>query len=266
MKSITIEEIKDLELEILKYVDKFARKEGIEYFLASGTLLGAVRHQGFIPWDDDIDIYMPRQSYDIFVKKFNDIESRYRLLDVSNTKDYPYAFAKVIDLTTEIDEYRFKPYKAGVYIDVFPLDDVGNNMESIIKVNRQLNKYRQLLTFKTVRLSYYHGLKKIGILIAKIAALFYKREKLISKIDALSQCLRSDNSTYIACMVMLSYGIREVYNKSWFEECVELKFEGQSFRAPKGYVDVLTSMYGEYMKLPPKEKQVTHHSFDAWYK
>lgn len=265
MTSLSTDEIKRIEFEMLKILDTFANEKKLEYCLASGTLLGAIRHQGFIPWDDDIDIFMPRDSYEYFIKKFNDIKGiKYKVITKENTPEYPYAYAKLIDTTTLIDEYRFLPYKGGVFLDILPLDDLGNNMKNIVQLNKKLSKYRKLLEFKMDRFSYYHGKKKAGLFLAKLVTLFYKREQLIDKINLLSQSLKTDNSKYCACMVVLGQGIREVFKKSWFQEYILVDFEGSFFKAPAGYKNVLEAMYGNYMKLPPKEKRITTHSFDAW--
>lgn len=265
MTGLSIDEIKKIELEMLKIIDSFTKEKKLEYCLACGTLLGAVRHQGFIPWDDDIDIFMPRESYEYFIREFNNTKkTKYKIITKENTEGYPYAYAKLIDTTTLIDEYRFLPYRGGVFIDIFPLDDLGSNMKKIVEVNKKLNRYRRLLEFKMDRFSYYHGIKKAGLFLAKLVTLFYRREELIDIINMQSQSLKIDKSKYCACMVVLGQGIQEVFRKSWFQEYILLDFEGSSFSAPVGYKNVLEAMYGDYMKLPPKEKRVTSHSFDAW--
>lgn len=266
MEILNIEDIKKIELNMLKDIHDFCITNNIEYCLAGGTLLGAVRHSGFIPWDDDIDIFMPRESYEVFIKRYQGNTGQYKVIDVSNTRGYPYAFAKVICSDTCIDEYRFKPYAGGVYIDVFPLDRVGSDMNSIIRLNRKIHILRKWLIIKMARLSYYYGIKKIALIFGKIVTLLIPGKYIINKIDTLAQSLATNDSKYCACMTMLTYGIREVFECKWFESYVNLPFETAECLAPISYKEVLTGMYKDYMKLPPEEKRITHHSFTAWMK
>lgn len=263
MRKLENQEIKLIEKRILLEVDRFAEDTNIEYFLAYGTLLGAVRHSGFIPWDDDIDIFMPRNSYDAFLNSFNQYSSRYKVIDASNTANYPYAFAKVIDTETEITEFRFQEYKSGVYIDVFPLDYVGNDKREIERLNRKLNIKRSILKYKTLRPSYYRGLRRVLLCLIKTALAFINTKQVIIRID--KEIRKNQNeSTYFASMPMLTYGNKEIYEASWFRDYIMVMFEGSSLRAPIEYKKVLESTYGDYMTLPPPDKRKTHHSFDAW--
>ncbi|MBQ8445584.1 MAG: LicD family protein, partial [Opitutales bacterium] len=129
MREITHEELKQIQLGILDKVHEFCEKNGITYFLSSGTLIGAVRHKGYIPWDDDLDLYMPRADYDKFIKLFSaNSPENTKLLSLETDKKYQYPFAKVIDDRTEMVETAVgESFKIGVYIDVFPVDSVPDN-------------------------------------------------------------------------------------------------------------------------------------------
>ena len=267
MKKLSLDDIKKTELGIMDAIHSFAKDNDIEYCLAYGSLIGAIRHQGFIPWDDDMDITMPRKSYEMFLKKFNETNSRYKVICHENTKNYPYAFAKVIDTTTKVEEYRFGKYDAGVFIDVFPLDDAGSDLEKVMSQGKVTSIYNKLLQFKMARFSYYHGKKKLGLALAKIALLFVNSQFLIRKTNEESQKLTADDSKYIVDMVEYeSYKEREIMEKEWFSKYVLTKFEDKEYYIPKDYDKILTKLYGKYMQFPPKEKQITHHSFDAWEK
>ena len=266
MKTLKLEDVKNIELGIMDAIHSFAEEHKLEYCLAYGSLLGAVRHQGFIPWDDDMDIVMPRKSYEFFLKNFNNSHPKYKVINHENTKGYPYAFAKVIDTTTILEEYRFEKYDTGVYIDIFPIDDVENDVEKIKKQGKVTSFYNKLLQLKMGRFSYYHGVKKLGLFAAKLALFCVSRDQLIIKINKESQKFTGDTQ-YVADMVEYeAYGEREIMKKSWFSEYIKSKFEDREYYIPKEYDKVLSKLYGNYMKLPPKEKQVSHHSFDAWLK
>ena len=121
MKKLTLDEVKKIQLEILAYIDSFCKKNNISYFINYGTLLGAVRHKGFIPWDDDIDISMDREHYNMFIEKFNQDSSKYKILSLDTDKAYFNNFIKVVDTTTKIvDNRNYKTFSCGVCFDIFP--------------------------------------------------------------------------------------------------------------------------------------------------
>ena len=123
MKKLTLDEVKKIQLEILAYIDSFCKKNNISYFINYGTLLGAVRHKGFIPWDDDIDISMDREHYNMFIEKFNQDSSKYKILSLDTDKAYFNNFIKVVDTTTKIvDNRNYKTFSCGVFVDIFPMD------------------------------------------------------------------------------------------------------------------------------------------------
>lgn len=147
MKRITdIAELRKVQTGILDDIHRFCTANGIMYFLSCGTLIGAVRHKGYIPWDDDLDLYMPRKDYDRFVKLYTDAGGRYRVLDPKKEKNYFYTFAKVVDTRTLLVETETEGYQIGVYVDIFPVDYVSDNeaeRQRIFKRKRLLYKIRR---------------------------------------------------------------------------------------------------------------------------
>ena len=122
MKAITdIKELRGIQLDLLEEIHRFCQEHHIVYYLSSGTLLGAVRHGGYIPWDDDIDLYMPRESYERFVKEYTDTEGRFTLMEPRRSKHYFYTFAKLTDSRTMMVEDSYTSYPIGVYVDIFHL-------------------------------------------------------------------------------------------------------------------------------------------------
>ncbi len=266
-QELSADEIKKILVEILVVVDRFCRENKLIYFLTGGTLLGAVRHKGFIPWDDDIDIAMPRESYERLLRTFNrNRKDHYRIIDVSNTKNYYLQFAKVIDNQTVWHEEFAKAIDIGVYVDIFPLDYIGSDYAKAKALNKQTEFYRKLLRAKVYG---WYGTRKWyrNLMAMSFSVLPISTKTIIKKIDKLSRSYEKDsNSKYAAVMVFMAYGEREIMESKWFSKIIELPFENHTFCAPAEYDSVLESLYGDYMELPPLKKRVTHHFFRAYRK
>ena len=138
MKEIYLEELRVIQLELLQQIADFCEKNNIKYFLAYGTLIGAIRHKGYIPWDDDIDIVMPRDDYDRFLELYNEAYPFSKVVDMYNTKHYGFAFAKVHDVRTIIYETQYAQDSFGVFVDVFPIDGIKGESQimNVIKLRK----------------------------------------------------------------------------------------------------------------------------------
>ena len=261
----SIEELQDIELKILEYVHNVCEKQRYSYYLAYGTLIGAIRHKGFIPWDDDIDIVMPRGDYEklqSYLLKNKD--ENFEVMTYLNNKNYVYPFMKVIDKRTYLVEEDVRlEQNMGVYIDIFPLDgheedkEFRNKMTQLIK-KRQLSCY----TFKGI----INKNSLINTLIRYICIyLFYfsSTNRYIKKIDELAKSRKISESKYIDYIVLKDIKSPNI-KREWYNESIDVEFSGKSFKAPKNYHEILMADYGNYMQLPPEEQRVTHHSFKAW--
>lgn len=261
MRRIGLEELKLLQLDILENVHNYCVAHGITYFLSSGSLLGAVRHGGYIPWDDDIDIYMPRPSYDIFVRTYKDENFRVRALE--NDPDYNLAFAKVENPKTLLKEDYDYWVNIGVNIDVFPVDGVPNRQEDRERLFTTINKYRNLHDLKQMK--YRKGRKWYKNLFLMLSKLFiWQSPRTIA--EKLDQSINKENqdSEYVANLP-LGNGIKSCFPRETMSEQVDIKFENITVKTMKGYHEYLSKTYGDYMKLPPKEKQITHHTINAYW-
>ena len=259
MNVLNMKEIKEIELSILKDIDAFCKKNNIKYSLWAGTMLGAIRHQGFIPWDDDIDIAMTRKEYEKFKKL---VLSGYKIaeqLDLVFPLDdnYFYAFPKVIDTQTivEHDDTVFQR-SYGIWVDIFVIDYLDDDYDASKKIlDKALDyfKYNTLYTWNdTISSSFRLFLKKI---LKKYFDLVGKNSKYWNKkILSLTNNKKSRYCGEIVCPV----NNEEIYESEYFEDYIYVKFEDCEFPIYKSYKECLTLLYGDYMKLPPESERVDH--------
>lgn len=236
-------------------------EHSITYFACGGTAIGAVRHKGFIPWDDDMDVYMLRDDYNKFLSlKSSLVGSKYEIVDMFD-EGYCKSFAKFSDAHTTVWEYEETPFILGAYIDVFPLDAALDDLESLKSVNY---RYEQLLDWyvRSFRPTQKLSFASIGELKSSLVNIFLPMlRKYIKK-----QLVRVEREiTTFQGKSLFGYGYsprveREIFDRAWFESTVELDFEGLKIKLPVGYHEMLTKQYGDYMQLPPIEEQKTHHS------
>lgn len=260
MKPITQEEIKNLLCDLLQDVADFCEESGIRYCLAYGTLIGAIRHNGFIPWDDDIDIVMPRPDYDRFLRTYNNRQSNKRVIDISIDKDYGIPYAKVYDNRTWLNEYKYREEKYGVFIDIFPIDG--------IKGNWQMYKAQVLMKLLHAKKANFVQRSLVKNIINSITKIFLLPFSVYDILSFMNHNARSVpfGSTPKAVNFLETYGICEIAKTAIFEKTLFHEFEGKRYRIPAAYDEWLRSIYGDYMQLPPEEKQVTHHIYDVYWK
>lgn len=268
MKEIDSIKLKKIQLDILNYIDDFCKKNNINYWLDSGTLLGAVRHKGYIPWDDDIDIGMLREDYDKFMNLFNkNNDSNYKAYCFDNNNNWNYSYGKVLDENTilyEPDENI--GIKSSVYVDVFVFDFAPEDDNILNKMYKKRNLYYRCNTyqiFKFFKLNT-NFFKKIVLFFIWLLLQLFPKGYFIKK--SLDNCKKYSNvdTGYIGNFSGMVGRVK--CPKSIFNSFIKLKFEGKKYPVPIGYKEWLTAFYGDYMKLPPKEKQISHHKFVAYYK
>lgn len=259
MRIITSEELRKIQLDLLQKTADFCESNGLRYFLCGGTLIGAVRHKGYIPWDDDIDIAMPRSDYEKFINIFNRPQNYYQVMSFETNPDYAYAFAKVYDNRTILKELHYKG-TIGAYIDVFPADAVKDaaQIRKIMLLHKVLN---------TKRANYYHRTlsKMIINSLGKLLLLPFSAQQIARWMDSEARKY-AFGSLPTAGVIVNPLGVGEMVEKSVFDSDTYCEFEGRKYRVPIGYDKWLRSIYGDYMQLPPVEHRVTHHTFEAWWK
>lgn len=269
-REISVEEMKQLQVQIMQAVDTFCQENNLTYFLFSGTLIGAARHKGYIPWDDDVDICMKREDYDRFFQLFNaSQQGRYRAICFENAPGYYLASGKVIDTNTVMKENTESPFEIGVYIDIFPMDYIPSNEAQYKKMNAAIGRYRGMLMLKNLTKRKGRSVvKSVALVCGKFLLKPVSRAYILNQISTLARKYvhNHDNTFNLADISVYTYGKRELFPLSDFASATELEFEEKKWSAPIGYDHVLSSMYGDYMKLPPKEKQVSHHDYKVYWR
>lgn len=263
MKEITYAELRTIQLDVLQYVHNFCQEHNIKYSLAYGTLLGAVRHGGYIPWDDDIDIAMLRDDYERFAKEFNSEKGPYRFYDCRNDKDVHIAFGKVADKRTLIEEGA-STKNLGVAIDVFPIDDLCDTYEESRKYYRSYNFAKNLLILKCRNVSdVRRWWKKPVFAIVKVMTFWYPLHKISLKMTERILKKRNPKSVYVG-LIVEGYENEIITRRVW-NEFDTIVFEGRIFNAVKDTHEYLSCQYGDYMQLPPEKEQVPKHDFYKMY-
>lgn len=265
MNYLTLDEVKKTELDILIRFDSFCKNEGLYYTLAGGTLLGAIRHKGFIPWDDDIDVMMPREDYNRMLQIARDKKngSKFDFL-IPGDPDYFYPFAKFCNNET-VAEMDDNYSEHGIWIDIFPMDNLPEDDELLRKLFKKTRFWRAVVISMTTKLSGEKSVKKkIAKLTLKIYANLYGKRNVVRKANEVAQSYNGEKTAYIGG-ALWGYGPGERLNRASYLNPCEVEFEKHYFKAPECWKEYLTGLYGDYMKLPPVEKRQTHH-LKAWRK
>lgn len=259
----TLKHLQNLELMILKDFIKFCEKNNLTYYIYAGSLLGAVRHNGFIPWDDDLDVVMFRKDYEKFKKIFlSTPNDKYELLTNETSEDYFHLLSKLMLKNTLFEEEWVNQveFHVGINIDIFVLDDLANGK---FKRFYQLKKsflYNKLLIMSKIKLEDLPLLTKVITHFGYyILNLFKIKPKTINR-----RCLnflkkyQDDNCKCVFDISATSDEYPQIYYKKDFNQIIKLKFENIEVNASKNYDSILKSLYGNYMDLPPKEKRYNH--------
>ncbi|WP_242369293.1 LicD family protein [Adlercreutzia muris] len=257
MEPLTSDEMKQIELDIMSEIDRICREHNLRYFLAYGTLLGAVRHDGFIPWDDDMDIVMPRDDYETLLAHFDEWKQAEHIEVSSYRKGNSiHPFTKIVDSTTLVSERFLKPeYKTGVWVDIFPLDHVPANKKKVFRRKSQLSFFRALSISDPS-----DGVTPLARFAKRVLVPLSGRInpiKLARKTDENARfCEKSDEKAF---MVVASSAANPlmVFPEAWFDP-IEMNFENRSFLAPAGWREFLELVYGDWKSLPPENERPQH--------
>ena len=264
----------EVSLEILKDVHEFCVHNNIKYSLCGGSLIGAIRHDGFIPWDDDVDIVMPRPDYEKFVKCYKS-QKGFELFspELPSSKKVYIRISKVCDMKKTLmlkNLYHWTDTDTGIGIDIIPAEGAPDTEEkaklhirSLEKNARALGRYRISKSPWGIILTHGSTVQRIKNIIKKITVGLLEPDSL-EKMMRLQRRYDYDKSTYFIAGYI--YGLGEWQSKVIFDDIILHKFEDTEFYVTAHYERYLKSLFGNYMELPPEEKRVSHDFFDYYWK
>lgn len=268
MKALTPREVQLGELEVLKALDGICEKLNLRYFLTYGTLLGAVRHQGFIPWDDDVDVMMPRPDYETLIAYLMEHEAELaplKLMHYKTNKKYIYPIARLCDTRYWIDYHGATDYGLGLFVDIYPLDGCGNTPEEgeqIMNGSKKAitmidlagkDKFQPSASGGAVR----NVVKFLGYCYGKLLG----ANHFAAKLDAQGK-QRPYESKYVNLTTW--YTAVKPFERELFQQVERMQFEDVMMCVPTRYDEVLKQCYGDYMKLPPEDQRIAHHNYTAY--
>lgn len=258
---LSLEEIHARELVLFKLFDGFCREYGLRYYMCGGTLLGAVRHGGFIPWDDDVDLLMPRPDYD----KMQKLLPRQPFLpqyefhshEIGNLNEN---FTKLVDLNTEVDkQYTVDAYDRYLWIDIFPMDGLPGDGRETEKIYRKVKRARKVLKFLKAKPGTGRSRWKAMIkpVMKPVVELFWSKERLLAYIDRIARKYDFESSEYVGGIVY-GYGPQEKMLREDYVRELPMQFEDLTSVAPGSYDAYLRALFGDYMQLPPEDSRQVH--------
>lgn len=272
MTNSQLKSVQLIELEILKEVARVCEENNIVYFLDSGTVLGAVRHGGFIPWDDDIDIAMTRENYEKFLQVApKHLGQEYYLQARETDNKYPHVFAKVRKNDTVFMEWNTRKIDMhhGIYMDIFPYDNVPDDKDQREKYLKKCRFFYRLFSLRAISERYQQALDSPKqVVLAVIRKIMHWVLKIIpiglieNKMNALFKKYNETQTGYLTCH---PYSDAYVFKRETLFPVGTIKFENHDFPAPHKLEEYLTEMFGDYLQLPPEAERVGHNPYKVQY-
>ncbi len=267
--------LQDTLLEILRVTNETLEKHGIKPFLVAGSCIGAVRHGGIIPWDDDIDVGLFREDYEKAREiLINELPEGYTYCDERTEKDYPYNFGKVRKDSTAFvhggDAHL--PIHQGIYMDVFPFDTIPDDRKLFLKQYKKCCTLKKMSDLKSMSYKKDGKLRPLPQLPLILAGhLFVNKARTKKKLNAVITKYNSQNDTEFLFNFLSIYGEKERVERKWFTDLKKVDFGGVGAYIPEMFDEYLTFLYGDYMTPPPEDKRISHHdmifmSFTEEYK
>ena len=255
-------------LDVLHKFIAICEEHHLTYYCCGGTAIGAVRHHGMIPWDDDIDVFMARPDYDRFLHICGQTDlGDYELRTPYNTDNYFMYFSKLCRKGTTILERRNTPCVFGLFVDIFPLDGTAEDLEEAVRMKRRFTKLQNRLAAISARSTFCEHLQLLltphewGRFCYKTIAYFQRqryRRRLLRQLDAICRRYAFGETSRVVVYCGI-YGDKEIYPREWVSEPVKFPFEDTEVCLSGGYDHYLRHFFGDYMQLPPVEKRASHH-------
>lgn len=271
MKLLTVSEIQAISLDIVKDIHQYCIANHITYTLYGGSLLGAIRHNGFIPWDDDIDIAMPRPDYERFIHTFSSSKG-YKVFsrELNDGAGVYISYSRVCEFSRTIVKQKtvWTDEQTGIWVDVFPLDPVEEEIVDCVKRLSRIKREAKKGIFLRLSFTPLSSCKRfksfVKVLFSKFYSLFFPVSPY-DKITYIAKSLKWGKTNYFANVVFTAYGIRERHNIRVLNSFVLHPFEDTSLYIMSGYDEALREKYGDYMTLPPLNKRLAKHDSYAVY-
>lgn len=270
-KPLTIEEIHQGTLDVLKVIIQICDELNINYYLAYGTLLGAIRHKGFIPWDDDLDIMMVRRDYDLFLdycEKNKENLRPYCLLHYTNTKNYPYTIPRFCDSRCRMENENpvLDVEGMGFFVDVYPLDGLPNESEklkaAVARTKKTLLTGFSFATTKQKPITKRNAVSTVARAVFRLGSIVLGQKFFTDWIEKFAAKYPYDECDYITCLTWEEEVF--LYRKEYFENYELVDFEDIKAKVPVGYDAILREAYGDYMTPPPEDKRIGHHFYKLY--
>ena len=268
-KEMSLTEVQSVGLDILNHFHAFCVNHNIKYSLGYGTLIGAIRHHGFIPWDDDVDVVMLRDDYDKFCHLYED-SVKYKLF-APNRKNTYSACVRLCEMqnTRVITDTPLFTEETGIWIDIFPFDSVSDNKSEFTHmVNEAISSFDLIQTKRYIMQPWYKQVSGVRSLYGLIRRKWLFRHSIFDYVNEHVKLITAWSSRDTKMMSQLSVpdmGDREYYSKSLFQDVIEVMFENSKLFVMNGYDECLRIAYGDYMQLPPKEQQERGHTYHKYY-
>jgi len=265
-----IREIQKISLSLLNVFDDLCKSNHLRYYLAWGTLLGAIRHKGFIPWDDDIDLMMPRKDFDRLIElNVQEPVKGVRFYSFSQDNLYDNVNCRLSDERTLVDISKIEnPVRQGIWLTIFPIDALPDDqMERKSFLRRIYWRYKLVLalSMKDEYLDTKPLIQKLGAKLLKRMIGIHGRKLLYRQLHTIMKSYETVDTMEVG-ILSISTGNKTHFSRNSVEKTIQTVFEGKQYPIPAGYDEILTNTYGDYLQLPPLEQRVPKHDFDAYYK
>lgn len=257
MKKLNLQDEQRISLEIMLDVHNFCINNGIRYSLGYGTMLGAVRHKGFIPWDDDIDILMMRDDYEKFLSTYQ--SKRYYVINHNRENNYILPYAKVVDGETLQINVWMPNFKSGLGIDIFPVDYLGESWSDAKKIFANKRFWNYLYLLKVINIRWRGIFKTAFILLSKVVLLPISKSYLCEKLESFAKTDNLSKSGFWGVVTPNDADLHGVFEYEFFKDISNIEFEGHQLLCLSNTRAFLSKVYGDYMQLPPVEKRASTH-------
>lgn len=266
-KKISDNKQKRIMLEMLDYVDDICRRNGIKYSLIGGSLIGAIRHRGFVPWDDDIDIILTRTNYDKLVSILNEKDGKYQTLKTDDGGER-FGFTKLVDIRTQLLEFGHPELSDnyGIFIDIFCYYSTSNNYRERLSHYKKIKLLRSLMIRKTPFAEGRFTIQDLRWACANVVAKILGCKRIKILFEGNMKRFEGKNSDYVVSNWPI-YGFeKEIQLKKNTEEYIDVKFENLTVMIFKNYDEILRTSFGDYMQLPPESERIPKHNMTAWWR